>query len=300
MKDSEATTTQSAFSVCENYETLAVGDCVAKKFLLLRRLGQGTFGTIFEARASWDIEHVVLKVVGPQKRHVEDARDEAKILSRIKQLDRLDEFSIVRSYSHFAYNGLYVISMEKLGVSVYHLLGKNKFKGMCLEDIRAISHQILVALEFLHRNKIIHTDLKPENILFRTFGLRYDRDLQMYRSHSNKIKLIDFGGACIDELNCSRPISSRPYKSPEVLRGRIWSFSTDLWSVGCIIFEMYSGISLFSAEDDNSHLKQIRSLHTKAVQCEPALQDLLNKLLEVDPVRRLTAKEALLHHFFVH
>ncbi|GAX15006.1 CDC-like kinase [Fistulifera solaris] len=123
---------------------------------------------------------------------------------------------------------------------------------LCVQDFTV---QLLETLEFLHGIRMIHTDLKIENVL-----LMNDREVT-YRNQrvpaSTKIKIIDFGGACYDSDKKSAVINTRQYRAPEVILGTGWSMPSDMWSLGCILAELYSGELLFATHDDVEHLALI-------------------------------------------
>mmetsp|Transcript_6919 Transcript_6919/g.9595 ORF Transcript_6919/g.9595 Transcript_6919/m.9595 type:complete len:164 (-) Transcript_6919:367-858(-) len=117
--------------------------------------------------------------------------------------------------------------------------------------------QLLKAVHFCHKIKLVHTDLKPENILLVRSDYRYEKrgrfdDYRVPLSHH--IRLIDFGGATFEDDHHSRIINTRQYRSPEVMFGLGWSYPSDLWSIGCILAELYTGELLFKTHEDMEHL----------------------------------------------
>jgi dual specificity tyrosine-phosphorylation-regulated kinase 2/3/4 len=98
-----------------------------------------------------------------------------------------------------------------------------------LDSLKKICYQILETLEFLHQHRIIHCDLKPENIL-----LKYNE--------RTSVKIIDFGSSCFEDKKIYNYIQSRYYRAPEVILGCDYGIEIDLWSFGCIVVELYSGI----------------------------------------------------------
>lgn len=104
----------------------------------------------------------------------------------------------------------------------------------------------------MHSFRLVHTDLKIENIL-----LMNDHEV-MYGTQrvpaSTRIKLIDFGGACYDSDKKSSVINTRQYRAPEVILGTGWSMPSDMWSVSCILAELYQGELLFATHDNIEHL----------------------------------------------
>jgi serine/threonine protein kinase len=98
--------------------------------------------------------------------------------------------------------------------------------------VQSYFRQILYALGLMHAVGLTHTDLKPENILLAG------------EDNEDLIKVIDMGGATFDEEYHSTVINTRQYRAPEVImKTSTWDQSSDLWGVGCIIVELYSGIS---------------------------------------------------------
>lgn len=121
----------------------------------------------------------------------------------------------------------------------------------------------------LHDLNLIHTDLKPENILlvdnsYQTFT--YNRTIPSSTSTSNRtarhrkvllnpeIRLIDFGSATFDDEYHSSVVSTRHYRAPEIILNLGWSFPCDLWSIGCILVEFFTGDALFQTHDNLEHL----------------------------------------------
>jgi dual-specificity kinase/CDC-like kinase len=117
----------------------------------------------------------------------------------------------------------------------------------------------LETLEFLHTNKIIHTDLKLENLLLLNDSEVKNKSGQRV-PESNRIKVIDFGGATYDNEKKSSIINTRQYRAPEVILGCGWSMPSDLWSLGCILMELYQGELLFPTHDNIEHLALIEKI----------------------------------------
>ena len=93
------------------------------------------------------------------------------------------------------------------------------------------------ALKALKDEKIIHCDLKPENILLKQPG-------------RTGIKLIDFGSSCFEGKTIYTYIQSRFYRAPEIILGMKYGTAIDMWSVGCILAELYNGFPLFAGDTE--------------------------------------------------
>jgi dual-specificity kinase len=142
-------------------------------------------------------------------------------------------------------------------------------------------------MNFLHEEvKLVHTDLKPENILFEknetaqttdiskmpinVIQKRKFEQIENNRGQSSssfvykypldlKVKIIDFGGATFLDEAHDGTINTRQYRSPEViLRCCKWDNKCDVWSLGCIFAELYTGDLLFPTHDDLEHLALIQ------------------------------------------
>jgi dual-specificity kinase len=133
----------------------------------------------------------------------------------------------------------------------------------------------LTSLTVLHDLNLIHTDLKPENILlvngqYQTFT--YNRNIPS-SSHTtsrtarqrrvlldSEIRLIDFGSATFDDEYHSSVVSTRHYRAPEIILNLGWSFPCDIWSIGCIIVEFFTGDALFQTHDNLEHLAMMEAV----------------------------------------
>ena len=127
----------------------------------------------------------------------------------------------------------------------------------------------------MHDLNLIHTDLKPENILlvnnaYQTFT--YNKTIpssstQTQRSARQRrvlldteIRLIDFGSATFDDEYHSSVVSTRHYRAPEIILNLGWSFPCDIWSVGCILVEFFTGDALFQTHDNLEHLAMMEAV----------------------------------------
>eukprot|EP01035_Chromulina_nebulosa_P020016 gene20016-25991_t len=224
-------------------------------------------------------------------------------------------------YSHFYYNGFYCMVCEPLGMSLYDLIKENNYIGLPMDYVKDISKQLLESLGYLEKMNLIHTDLKLENILFVCDNYKTEvvnckgRQRRIKLPTSPKIKLIDFGGATFDDdKDKSTTINTRQYRSPEVILEIGWSFPSDIWSIGCIIAEIYSGDLLFATHDELEHLAMIE----KCLGCFPqymitnsrdffslseadihsGIVELMSGLLTIDPRIRLSPSDALSLNYF--
>lgn len=130
---------------------------------------------------------------------------------------------------------------DLLGMNLYELIKANDYQGVSLGLIRRFAVQILTALRFMSRHKIIHCDLKPENILLR-------------KPNKSGIKVIDVGSSCFENERIYTYIQSRFYRAPEIILGMSYGLPIDMWSFGCILAELYTGYPLFPGENEAEQL----------------------------------------------
>jgi serine/threonine-protein kinase PRP4 len=119
------------------------------------------------------------------------------------------------------------------------------------------SKQLLDAVAYIHNNLIIHCDLKPDNILI-------SEDFQT-------IFVSDFGSASyMHEIETTPYLVSRYYRAPEVILGLKWDSSIDIWSVGCTLYELYTGKILFNGKSNNlmlyEQMKVLGKFPTKIIR----------------------------------
>lgn len=235
------------------------------RYEILQLLGDGTFGRVVLANDSTSQRQVAIKIIRDVKRYAENAQIEADILTDIRNADPNGASRCAMMYDTFMHQGKYFcLVFETLGVSLYDFIKKNDFRGFWVQDIQVFAQQSLKALKFLHeRLKLTHTDLKPENILLQNSGpprpCRFPRDKggtsgSYYRPQSADIKLIDFGNATYESDHHASIINTRQYRGPEVVLELGWGDRSDIWSMGCILLELYTGELLFATHENLEHL----------------------------------------------
>jgi CDC-like kinase len=164
----------------------------------------------------------------------------------------------------FDYHGHMCIAFEMLGLSVFDFLRENNYEPYPIDHVRHIAYQLCYSVKFLHETNLTHTDLKPENILFidsdytTIYNHKKNRDVR--RVKATDVKLIDFGSATFDHEHHSTIVSTRHYRAPEVILELGWSQPCDVWSIGCIMFELYLGITLFQTHDNREHLAMMERI----------------------------------------
>ncbi|XP_063243452.1 serine/threonine-protein kinase Doa isoform X6 [Bacillus rossius redtenbacheri] len=240
------------------------GDVLRERYKILATLGEGTFGKVVKVK-DMDVDRVMaLKIIKNVEKYREAAKLEINALEKIAQKDPEGRHLCVKMIDWFDYHGHICIAFEMLGLSVFDFLKDNNYQPYPLEAVRHIAYQLCYSVKFLHDNKLTHTDLKPENILFvdSDFDIIYNnkRKRDIRRIKRTDVRLIDFGSATFDDEHHSTIVSTRHYRAPEVILELGWSQPCDVWSIGCIVFELYLGITLFQTHDNREHLAMMERI----------------------------------------
>jgi len=153
---------------------------------------------------------------------------------------------------------------------VFDFLKANSFIGFPMSHIQSFARQLFCSVAFLHDLQLIHTDLKPENILLvdsQSDQVPHNRRGTKVRRilRNTDIRLIDFGSATFESEYHSSVVSTRHYRAPEIILGLPWSFPCDIWSIGCILVEFFTGDALFQTHDNLEHLSMMEVVCGKTI-----------------------------------
>lgn len=231
------------------------GATIKDKYLIVKKLGKGYFGRVVQVIETKTNKTLAIKISGIKSRHRKAAKLEIETLRHISLGDPKNTSLCNKMINTFDFNGHLCITFDVLGGDIYHFMKGNDFMPFPLNDVRHIAYQLCYAVNFLHQRGIIHTDLKPDNILFvdSSYTKEYDAEKRRNIRSVNRtdIRLIDFGCAVYDETPHKFTISNRYYRAPEVIFQANWSYQVDVWSIACIIFELYTGNVLLNTDEDD-------------------------------------------------
>ena len=214
-----------------------------------------------------------LKILLPKEEIIKWWKFEKSLIDEILKKDKNRESNCVEIIKEllFIKNNIkyYGLIFELLGLSLYEYLKMNTFMGFNIVQIQNIAFQLLKGINFLHKINIIHTDLKPENILFvnsdyekiyyfpKNVKFNINNNPFYCNIKNTDIRIIDFGSAI--KLNKNKNsygiINTRQYRAPEViLQCCPLNEKTDIWSIGCILYELYTGDLLFPTHNNEEQL----------------------------------------------
>lgn len=238
---------------------IVLGDHLAYRYEVVDVLGKGSFGQVVRCIDHKNGKLVAVKIIRNKKRFHQQALVEVNILQRLMEWVRLvtdlhqtwhntdmqqdpdNEHSMLTFTHSFYFRGHLCISTELLSINLYEFIKLHEFRGFSLRLIRRFTKQMLSSLCLLQGKNVIHCDLKPENILL-AHPLR------------SEIKVIDFGSSCFENERVYTYIQSRFYRSPEVILGMNYGMPIDMWSIGCILAELYTGYPIFPGENEQEQL----------------------------------------------
>jgi serine/threonine-protein kinase len=260
------------------------GALFAARYEILGTLGRGGMGVVYRARDRQLDEVVALKVLRP-----EVVKEDPTLLERFKQevkaARRVTHRNILRTHDFGETAGTPYISMEYIdGVTLKDLIA-NKGALPVPVGLR-IAKQMCQGLEAAHAQGVVHRDIKPQNMLILP--------------ESGELKIMDFGIARHSEMKAQSGLTTAgtvmgtpDYMPPEQAQGQPADFRSDIYSLGVVFFEVFTGKLPFSADNSMAmvmaHIQrqppQPRSLKP---QLPEDLAALILKCLEKDPARRYT------------
>lgn len=233
-------------------------------FEIESELGEGAFGRVLRVKNVKTRLTAALKVTKNEQKRRHNAMAEIIALTMIECRDPEDTSFCIKMLRWFSCAGHVCIAFPLLGISVFDFLEKNDFEPFTIREVRHISYQLCVAVSFLHRNGMTHTDLKPENMLFvdaRSTTVFSDKSATgVRRLYSTEIRLSDFGCVTRHQGAQQTTITTHYYRAPEVTLGLGWTNSCDIWSIGCIIFELYMGHLLFPTKEVRQQLGMMEKI----------------------------------------
>ncbi|XP_078739442.1 serine/threonine-protein kinase PRP4 homolog, partial [Lampetra fluviatilis] len=236
----------------EGYYRVNIGEVLDKRYNVYGYTGQGVFSNVVRARdiarASQD---VAIKIIRNNELMQKTGLKELEFLKKLNDADPDDKFHCLRLYRHFTHKQHLCLVFEPLSMNLREVLKKyGKDVGLHIKAVRSYSQQLFLALKLLKKCNILHADIKPDNILVN--------------ESKTILKLCDFGSAShIADCDITPYLVSRFYRAPEIVIGKAYDYAIDMWSVGCTLYELYTGRILFPGKTNNHMVKLMMDLKGK-------------------------------------
>lgn len=213
--------------------------------------GQGVFASVYRATEVKTGSPVAVKVLRDNDVMRKAGKVEVDVLQRIVDADQADKRHCVRMLASFEHRGHSVIVFERLAMNLRDVVKRfGGGGGIRLAAVRLYASQLLRALSLLSELGVVHADIKPDNAL-----VSEDKAV---------VKLCDFGSAMDEkagESDATPYLVSRFYRAPEVVLGVLpYTRAIDIWSLGCVLFELYTGRIAFAGKSNNDMLRLVQEL----------------------------------------
>ncbi|KAG2778028.1 Serine/threonine-protein kinase [Phytophthora cactorum] len=245
----------------EGYYSTTIGEVLNGKYRVLGAVGKGVFSTVLrchcitplEADSGGSLSVVAVKLIRNNDVMRDAAQTELKLLKELGERDPRDKKHCIRLLDSFTHRNHVAMVFEPMQMNVREAMKKFGGKGgISIQAVRVFSKHLLIALNHLESCGVIHADIKPDNVLLD--------------EKQTTIKLCDFGSAFKADNGKQDPtpyLVSRFYRAPEIVLGLAYDKAVDMWSVGCCLYEMFTGKVMFPGSTNNEMLKLFMELKGK-------------------------------------
>ncbi|KAL4452050.1 hypothetical protein ABPG75_007712 [Micractinium tetrahymenae] len=238
----------------EGYYNFQVGEVIGEpggaQYEVYATHGKGVFSSVLRARDLSRRDHdsgtyheVAIKVIRANETMYKAGQMERVILRKLSEADPEGKRHCIRQLGSFEYRNHLCLVFEAMDMNLRELTKRyGRGIGLSINAVRVYAQQMLVGLYHLKNCGVLHADIKPDNILVN------DR--------RTVVKLCDFGSAMFSGDNEITPyLVSRFYRAPEVILGLPYEYPMDMWSIGCVVYELFTGHILFPGKTNNEMLK---------------------------------------------
>lgn len=235
----------------EGYYKVILGELLDGRYHVQSNLGKGMFSGVVRATDQTTRRQVAIKLIRNNETMKKAGLQEIEILQKLSYADPEDKKHMIRLERYFEHKGHLCMVFENLSINLREVLKKfGRDVGINLKAVRAYAQQMFLGLSLLRKCNILHADLKPDNVLVN--------------ESRNVLKICDLGSASdASENEITQYLVSRFYRAPEIILGMPYDFGIDVWSIGCTLFELYTGKILFTGRSNNQMLRAIMECRGK-------------------------------------
>ncbi|KAI9239172.1 MAG: Pkinase-domain-containing protein [Podila humilis] len=262
---------------------IVTGDTIYANQLFTRQelVGRGAYGSVYKGVENATQQVVAIKVLNLDTEE-EDVSDIQREIATLSQLKNCDSQNITRYHGSFL-NGtkLWIVMDYAAGGSIRSLLRMGKIEEKC---IAVIAREVLQALDYLHKHRIIHRDIKAANILLTDEG---------------RVQLCDFGVAgqvTMNSLKRNSFVGTPYWMAPEVIKeGQTYDYKADIWSFGITIYEIATGNPPFADQEPMRAVTLIPKSRPAQLEGDwsPAMKEFVALCLHEEPNERPSAEDLL-------
>jgi serine/threonine-protein kinase len=271
-----------------DFNRLAEGQVLSGRYRVKRELGRGGFGIVLLVEDQMVHEEIALKLISPHL--VEDEVAIARMVHEVRYARKITHENVIRIHDFISVGATYAMSMEYFA-SVPLTRKIRRGRGLARQEGYSVVRDILRGMSVAHAAGIVHRDLKPANILINADGV---------------LKIVDFGLAAAMSHSNSRVtktghmVGTPSYMAPEQVRGLTIDQRTDLYALGVIMYEMFTGVPPYSADNPMAVLYQHLEggkvpPRTRNAEISPALEAIILKAMAVNPDERYQSAADMLH-----
>jgi len=260
-------------------------------FYFGRIIGEGAFSNVYLCKDVKSEREFAIKVCNKmhiiREKKTEAIKREKETMLKITANWSTTSPFFVRLYAtfHNSENLFFVLSYAKRG-DMFRFIKKMAAKEVDVTQFYAA--ELVQAIEHLHHLKIIHRDLKPENILLNS-------DMHILLTDFGSAKIISDENRQIDDMPTARRnsfVGTAQYVSPEILTNSGSSPASDLWAIGCILYQMVTGMPPFQSQSEYLIFQKIQNLEYSFYEgFDMKAKDLVTKFLVLNPTERLGASD---------
>lgn len=229
----------------EGYYRFQYGDIMHDRYRVVANAGKGVFSTVLRIHDTHDDDqNLVVKIIRNNETMFKLGVKELAFLDELAKKDPENRRHVIRIITSFQHHNHLCLVFEAMHMNLREVLKKVGGIGLSVSAVKVYSKQLFTALRHLKKCGILHGDIKPDNILVN--------------ENNNVVKLCDFGSAGrLNHCEITPYLVSRFYRAPEIMLGLKYNELSDMWSFGCVLFELYTGKILFDGKENNAMLEKM-------------------------------------------